>query len=141
MIEKGIVTSLDGDYAIVKVNKKEECAKCGLCLFPKNADSIKFRAENGVRAKVDDIVEIETKERAKTLGIVLVFGVPLILVIASLVLGYIFIKNEITCLLVTLGVVVVWFFILSIIDKKIKNSLKFSSTIKGIITKMEKGEF
>jgi positive regulator of sigma E activity len=140
MIEKGIVTSLDGDYAIVKVNKKDECAKCGLCLFPKNADSINFRAENGVGAKVNDIVEIETKERAKTLGIVLVFGVPLILVIASLILGYIFIKNEITCLLVTLGVVIVWFFILSIIDRKIKNSLKFSSKIKEIINKMEKGE-
>jgi positive regulator of sigma E activity len=140
MIEKGIVTSIDGDYAIVKVNKKDECAKCGLCLFPKNADSINFRAENGVGAKVNDIVEIETKERAKTLGIVLVFGVPLILVIASLILGYIFIKNEITCLLVTLGVVIVWFFILSIIDRKIKNSLKFSSKIKEIINKMEKGE-
>lgn len=140
MIEKGIVTSLDGDYAIVKVNKKDECAKCGLCLFPKNADSINFRAENGVGAKVNDIVEIETKERAKTLGIVLVFGVPLILVIASLILGYIFIKNEITCLLVSLGVVIVWFFILSIIDRKIKNSLKFSSKIKEIINKMEKGE-
>lgn len=132
MIERGIVTSLDGDYAYVKVNKKDECSKCGMCLFPKNADSIKFRSENKIGAKIGDTVVIETKEKAKTLGILLVFGVPLLLVIASLILGYIFIKNETVSLIVAVGVVIIWFFILSLIDRKLKNSLKFSSKIQEI---------
>lgn len=138
MVEKGIVTKLDGDFAVVKVNKKDECSKCGLCLFPKNADSINFRAENEVNAKVGDVVVIETKERAKTLGILLVFGVPLLLVILSLILGYIFIKDETACLLIALGVVAVWFVVLALIDKRLKNSLNFSSKIKAIESSIEK---
>ena len=68
MKEAGLVISIDGEYASVKVDKKDECSKCGMCLFPKNADSIEIRAENSFGAEVGDTVVIETQEDTKLLG-------------------------------------------------------------------------
>ena len=39
MREKGVVTAVNGNFATVRVDKKSECDKCGLCLFPKGASA------------------------------------------------------------------------------------------------------
>ena len=40
MVEQGVVTAVKGNRATVRVDKKDECSKCGMCLFPKGASSI-----------------------------------------------------------------------------------------------------
>ena len=74
MQEIGKVSKTEGKYAIVKVQKKDECSKCGMCLFPKNASEIEFRAKNTLLAKENDDVLINTyNERGKLVGMLLVF--------------------------------------------------------------------
>ena len=80
MKEKGVVTALNGKFAVVKVDKRDECSKCGMCLFPKNASSVDFNAKNGVFAKVGDEVIIETQKDGKLAGALLAFLVPLLLI-------------------------------------------------------------
>ena len=137
MKEIGLVTKLDGKYAVVKVDKKDECSKCGMCLFPKNASSIDFRAKNKLGAVVGDQVIIENKENTKLLGAILAFLVPLILIGLSAVVTYAFIGQEIYMLILSVISIVLWYTILAIIDKKIKNSVKFSPEIIAIEKKIE----
>ena len=139
MKELGTVTSIDGKYAIVKVDKKDECSKCGMCLFPKGASSIDFNAKNKLDAKVGDVVMIETKDDVKLLGAILAFLVPLILIGLSAVITYVFIKIEIYMLILSVISLVLWYTILAIIDKKMKNSFKFSPEIIAI-EKINQGE-
>ena len=136
MTEQGKVISIDGGFATVKVDKKDECAKCGLCMFPKNANSVNFYAENNVGANVGDTVIVTTKEKAKTVGILLVFGVPILLIVASLLIGYLLIKSETVGLITSIFSVVIWFFILSFIDKRLKKRSNFSSKIQEIVSKI-----
>ena len=135
MKEVGLVVSVDKNYATVKVNKKDECSKCGMCLFPKNADSIEIRAENSLGASVGETVVFEKSENANLLGALLVFLVPLILIGLSAVIAYIFIKKEIWVLILSVIFIVMWYTMLAIIDKRLKNSQKFCAKVVSVIKK------
>ena len=136
MQEIGKVSKTEGKYAIVKVQKKDECSKCGMCLFPKNASEIEFRAKNTLSAKEGDDVLINTSnERGKLVGMLLVFLVPLLLIGLAVLIEKLFIKNEIFILPISIGLIVVWFFILSFIDKKIAKNDKYVCEIIEILNK------
>ncbi len=133
MKEIGVVTKVKNDRATVKVDKKDECSKCGMCLFPKGASSVEFEAINNLSAKQGDTVIIETKKEGKLLGATLAFLVPLLLVGIALVLNYFVIFNELITLGIAVGAIVVWYVILAFIDKKIKKTVGFSAVITQII--------
>lgn len=136
MQEIGKVSKTEGKYAIVKVQKKDECSKCGMCLFPKNASEIEFRAKNNISAKDGDDVLINTSnERGKLVGILLVFLMPLLLIGLAVLIEKLFIKNEIFILPISIGLIVVWFFMLSVIDKKIAKNDKYVCEIIEILNK------
>ena len=135
MKEVGLVVSLDKNYAQVKVDKKDECSKCGMCLFPKNADSIELRAENSFGAKVGDTAIIETAKDTKLLGAVLVFLIPLLLIGFSAIITYIFIKKEIWTLILSVIFIFLWYNILAAIDKKLKNSQRFCAKVVAVLNK------
>ncbi len=133
MREIGVITKIEKGKAKVKVDKKDECSKCGMCLFPKNASSVEFDAENDLNAKVGDTVIIETQKEGKLFGAFLAFLVPLILIGLSFLLNYLVIKNELITLAIAIGAIAIWYVILAFIDKKIKNTVSFSARITQII--------
>ena len=138
MRECGIVTKTDKEFAIVKVDKKDECSKCGMCIFPKNANSIDFNAVNQVNASVGDTVIIETEKDTKLIGAILVFLIPLILIGLSCAITYLFLSNEIWVLILSVIFLFLWYTILAVIDKRLKHKADFCAKIVSIITK--KGE-
>ena len=73
MQEQGKVVSVNGKIATVEVDKKDECSKCGMCLFPQNAKSVSFEVKNTLCAKVGDIVTFNTQKQGNLLGAILVF--------------------------------------------------------------------
>lgn len=136
MQEIGTVSKTDGKYAIVKVSKKDECSKCGMCLFPKNASEIEFKAKNSLLAKEGEEVLINTSnERGKLVGILLVFLVPLLLIGLAVLIEKLFINSEIFILPISVTLIAIWFVLLAFIDKKIANSDKYVCEIIEIINK------
>ena len=133
MTEQGKVVETKGNFAFVEINKKTECDKCGMCAFPKNASTIKLRAENKISAKVGDTVILEREEKGKLLGTLLVFLVPLILIAISAIIGYLLIESEIWILILSVISIALWYTILAIIDKKISNLNGFKSKIVQVI--------
>ena len=135
MKETGLVINTNGEYATVKVEKKDECSKCGMCLFPKGADSVTWRAKNLVNAVNGDTVVIDTEKEGKLLGALLVFLVPLLLIGLSVLVGYLVIGNELSILILSVLLIALWFIVLSIIDKKLKKSAGFTPIITAVINK------
>ncbi|MBQ9735038.1 MAG: SoxR reducing system RseC family protein [Clostridia bacterium] len=133
MRELGVITEVTDGSAKVSVDKKTECDKCGMCLFPKGASKIEFDAKNSVGGLVGDTVEIETERDGKLLGAILVFLVPLILIGLSALIGYLIINSELSVLIMSLCLIVAWFAVLSLIDKKLKKTVSFSPVIIRII--------
>ena len=52
MTESGKVVKTEGKYATVRIDKKDECGKCGMCLFAANASYTEMRARNDAGAAV-----------------------------------------------------------------------------------------
>ena len=133
MREIGTVERLENNFAVVKVDKKDECSKCGMCLFPQGANSVEFVAENKIGADVGDRVIIEKGENGKLQGALLVFLVPLLLIGLSVILGLYVIKWELSVLILSGSLIILWYIILSIIDKKLKYLNSFKSVIVEIV--------
>lgn len=118
MQEIAVVEKVDGKTATVRVDKKDECSKCGMCLFPKNANYLTFKADNALGASPNDSVLIERGEGAKLTAIILVFLVPLVLILVSSLISMLVIHKEIWMLWLSLISITLWFILLSFIDKK-----------------------
>lgn len=140
MEETGRVFKTDKNFATVRVEKKDECAKCGMCVFPKNAGYTEFYANNSVGAKAGDEVKIKTSDRGKFLGTLLVFGVPLLLIALAAVITFTAIKNEIFVLVLSAGFIAAWYTVLAVLDKKFRTLKTFSSEITEIIKEKNEKE-
>lgn len=137
MTERGRVTEIAKNFAVVSVDKKAECAGCGLCLFKEGTNKTEFYASNNLGAKIGDEVIVERSEKGKLLGAVLAFLVPLILIGLSIAVNYLFIKNEIWIPILSVIFIAVWFILLAILDRKLKNIGAFRSEIVEIIAPIE----
>ena len=131
MQEIATVIENKGKVATVEITRKDECSKCGLCGMKKDQMSIRIPATNDIGAKVGDRVLVETQEKGKMLAIFLAFLVPLILIGFGWLIGYL-ISSEIWMLLSSLILLVLWYTILAIIDKKMSKMTKFCSVILKI---------
>lgn len=134
MRETGVITEIKGKTAVVSVDKKAECAGCGLCLFKEGTNKTDFYAKNTVDAKTGDTVVIERSDSGKFLGAVLAFFVPLILIGLAVLINYLFIKDEIFILVLSVAFIAAWYTVLALLDKKIKNVGAFNSRIISVIS-------
>ena len=133
MKEVGIVSKIQKDIATVEVDKKDECSKCGMCLFPQGVNAITFNANNKVGAKLGDTVVIERYADGGFLSAVLVFLVPLILIGLSVFLGLCIIKWQLSVLILSLSLIILWYIILSKIDKILKRKWGYKTVVVEIL--------
>lgn len=122
MRETGEIVATNNGFATVRVSKKTECDKCGMCVFPKGEAHADFQVSNDVGAKKGDKVIFETTENGRLSGAILVFLIPLLLIGVGILIGYTAFseKQELFALLFALGLVALWFVPLSFIDKAFK---------------------
>ena len=140
MTESGKVVKTEGKYATVRIDKKDECGKCGMGLFAANASYTEMRARNDAGAAVGDEAVVETAESGKTLSVVLVFLVPLLLIVLAAAIGLFIIGKEIWILLLSLIFILSWYTILGLFDKKLRKNDKFCARIVRITAKGEKDD-
>ena len=138
MQEQGKITKLNGDIATVSIDKKTECDKCGMCLFPNGAKAIEFETVNTLNANVGDVVLIERQEKGKLTAIILVFLVPLLLILLSSLVAIFIIESELWMLWLSLITLALWFSVLPAIDKKLKKTQSFTTEMISIIAKCDK---
>ena len=135
MRERGVVTEIRGNTFVVSVNKKDECSRCGLCLFKDGADKTEFYVNSEKGVSVGDTVEIERSERGRFSGVMLAFFVPLLLIGLAVAINYLFIKNEIWILVLSVFFIALWYALLAVLDKRFKTSAVFNARIVSVTDK------
>ena len=88
MAEKGRVVELKGNNAVVSMVRKEACAKCRACVAGFSEKEMLIEAENQCDAKVGDWVEITLSEDGFLSAVLIMYGLPLIGLMAGFLLGY-----------------------------------------------------
>lgn len=138
MTEEGVVVKTEGKFATVRIEKKEECAKCGMCLFSGNANFIEFRATNAVGARNGDTVIIENSGEGKLLSSMLLFLVPLLLIGVAVAIGIFALSNNVAVgkdlwiAIISVGLIAIWYVILALLEKKFRKNKKFRVDIVQI---------
>ena len=141
MNEYGKITSVNGKTVTVRIDKKGECEKCGMCGMKKNEPFIDLKAVNNTEKPLSagDGVIIEINPKSSVLSIVLAFLVPVALIGLTLLITLSLKISELVILLTCLGIMFLWYAILGVIDKKLAKLKSFTPEIVSIISE-EKGE-
>ncbi len=135
MTETATVVKIEGKYAVVRLEKKAECEKCGLCVFGKNAAYTEMRAANDAGAVEGDGVIVRRSKDGRFLGAILVFLIPLILIGVAAGISLLWIKKDIWILILSLIFLFLWYTILAVIDKKLQRLSSFAPRIVEILQK------
>lgn len=131
MEQVGRIISTDGEMATLEVKRVGGCGtNCAACNVACNESAELMTIPNIVHGEVGDFIEIASDSGAVKNYYLLVYGVPLVLFIASLVLGhFIFNENTHTGQLYSFGLGVLSFVISHFIIKSVDN--KHSSSQKA----------
>ncbi len=133
MIENGKVITVNGNKATVRLNKTEQCDKCGMCLFPASATYIDVTADNTIGATEGQTVRITRSSSASLLGVFMVFLVPLLLIGLSVLINYLLINSDIWMAILSVSSVFLWYTVLAVTEKFFKKQKSFMAKITEII--------
>jgi len=115
MLETGVIISVRGDRAIIKISKTERCSACQGCTFDQERNS-SFEVINPVNAHIGDKVEFEINPQKVIFNSSLVFLLPVIMLISGYTLASSFNFPESIKIVISFGGVIISFGILRIID-------------------------
>ena len=88
MAEKGRVIELKDNFAVVSMTRKEACAKCRACVAGFSEKEMLIEAENLCDAQVGDWVEITLSENGFLSAVMIMYGLPMVGLMAGFLLGY-----------------------------------------------------
>ena len=94
MTESGKVISTDGEYAVVRIERRSACASCGKCGMTEGQKHADIRVMNKCSAAVGEYAEISMGDRAIFLSSAIVYLIPLLGAAAGLIVGN-FLKNDV----------------------------------------------
>ena len=129
----GVVKKIKGNIAEILINRGtrcgDNCAHCGICGDNKTT----VRAVNNIGAQAGERVEVSVVTGFSLAAAALVYGVPIIILFAGLMLMTALELSAGVGLCGTAAAMVIWFVIMSIFDKKGKFK-KYSATVTRRLT-------
>ena len=132
MNKYGIVTKCDKEFVFVKIKRSsmcgENCESCNLCA----KKEIEIKAINQAGAKLGDDVELKMPEERGIIAAFLVYGTPMLLLMAALTVGA-YINLVKMASLVALVVILVWYGTLAVLEKNRKYSEKLTPVIIAVL--------
>ncbi|MDE6821820.1 SoxR reducing system RseC family protein [Bacteroides acidifaciens] len=129
----GIVENIQGSHLSVRIVQTSACAACsakGHCTSADSKDKIIDIIDTAASWQVGDKVMVVGEMSMGMMAVVLAFVLPFVLLIFSLFLFMALMENELYAALLSLAVLVPYYFILWLNKTRLKQ--KFSFTIKPI---------
>lgn len=85
----GVVQKLEGEYAIVKIERQDMCGDCHACdtVHPKKECTLK--CSNQVQSQIGDVVELSLDNERFLKAVYILYGLPLIGFLGGMGLGFI----------------------------------------------------
>lgn len=125
MTESGKVIATDGEYAIVRIERKSACASCGKCGMSESQKHADIRVKNKCGATVGEYAEISMGDRAIFLSSAIVYLIPLLGAASGLIAGN-FLENDLIQIILCFVGLILGYTIVSIIGKVLKKNRNFT---------------
>lgn len=89
MAEIGTVKEVKGKELVISMQRQEACGKCRACIQGMQEQEMIMNAENRCGATVGQKVEVMLEESQFLKAVFIMYGIPLIALLAGLALGYV----------------------------------------------------
>jgi len=125
----GIITHIDGTKIQVKIVQLSACSSChakGACSASDMDEKLIDVESNDFTLKIGEQVQLLGESAMGLFAVLLAFVIPFLLILLSLLILRTYTSNEALSGTIALGVLVPYFMILSLFNKKLKNKLKFT---------------
>ncbi len=119
MTEIGRVIKIKNNEALVRIDRKSACSGCGVCAFKPSDLYIDIPLQNTLNAKTGDRVEVDITSGSVAKMSVTAYLLPLIFSVLLLVVGVISTFPEWVSILMFFVGLVIGFFIVATIDKRV----------------------
>lgn len=134
MTEQGVVTKLNGEFALVRIERNSACGSCGKCGMTENQKHVDFYVENVCSAAVGDSVELDIPD-ANTAGMAFIgYILPLIPALALLFVGIVCKWGELWSVVLFFVGLAVGYVVVAIIDKAKKRKWAQSPQMVRIVS-------
>ncbi len=124
----GVVREINGTDVKVEIIQMSACSSChanGACSAADKDEKIIDAVNENLSLKVGDPVIITGENSTGLLAVLIAFVIPFILILLSLIITGKFTQNEITSGLISLSILVPYFIIVSMFNKKLKKKFTF----------------
>lgn len=128
----GIIRHIEGKNVKVEIVQMSACSSChakGACTAADKDEKIIDAVSDNALLRVGDAVNIYGENGSGLFAVLLAFVIPFTLILITLVVSGRFIQNESLSGLISLLILVPYFIILSLFNKKLKK--KFTFYISG----------
>jgi sigma-E factor negative regulatory protein RseC len=125
----GIVTHIDGTKIQVQIVQLSACSSChakGACSASDMDEKLIDAETTDTTLKIGDQVQLTGESSMGLFAVLIAFIIPFLLILFSLFILRSYTSNEALSGTIALGVLVPYFIILSLFNKKLKNKLKFT---------------
>lgn len=130
-----IVESHNNNTAIVKMDNSFNCDSCNACnLFDKKYSGI--TAYNSIKAKNGDKVEIDIRPEKTIYSSIVLFLFPVIIFVTAFFFTQVLLKQKFSDAIGALSgliMIVIYYFFIRIIDKKLNKQKNFRAVISRIL--------
>lgn len=125
----GIITALKGQIIEVSIIQKSACSDChakSSCSASETSEKIIDAYSDGMDYTVGETVNVTGKTSMGFLAVLLAFVIPFMLILISLFVTRSITENEAISGTISLSVLIPYYIILSLFNKKLKNKFQFS---------------
>ncbi len=135
LIEEGIVIKVDKGTAEIAIIEKGECAECSAKVYcsPTEGNKKKLKVSDPYGVKPGDRVKVSLKGSNLFMASVLLYGIPLVLLIVSILIGISLFENtknkELYGFLTGMGVLVIYYLGIFVFLRKKEEYIKLPQII------------
>ena len=129
--EKGTVKAIENHEVTVEFHRSSACEKCGACMMAKDTGKMFIKLPYKKPVEVGDEVYVDVEKHFFILSSVLLYIVPLIVLVASIVIGINVIKGDSAQIIsAAIGVVLSFgsYFVIRLFNKKFAGMKEKSMT-------------
>lgn len=128
----GVVVSIDGDCADVRILRTSACTSCNVSRICNKTESremnVKVRGMRVSDFKEGDNVVVTIKASMARMAVVYGFGFPLLIMLLSFIITKTFCKDDLITSVVSLGMVAVYYVILYLLRDRLDKKFLFEIT-------------
>ncbi len=139
MLEVLEVKEIQGDDAIVVLERTTACGDCGQCMVGKQNLHMEARVKNTLNAKAGDMVTVEMQLEGVLGASLIMYGIPLLFFILGCVVGSKFLaapfnmNGDLAAILTACVFTALAYLAINIMDKKGAFKERYQLTMTGIV--------